>query len=107
MDKFTFYLLDVSDKIKYFLGELQQRDLEHGVSIEAVDYNLDKALMSWDSIWDYGALALLTDCVYQSMSEYDYTYIGTLSKSEYIANIINSVSYIKLTWMSSLYLTWT
>ena len=76
MEKFSFYLMDVTDKVKYFLGELQQRQGDHGVIIQAVDWNLDPKLRSWEAIWDYGALALLTDCVYQSMNDFDYTYIG-------------------------------
>ena len=30
----TFYLLDVSDRIKYFLGELQSRQHQHGLDIQ-------------------------------------------------------------------------
>ena len=57
-------------------GELQQRHSEHGITIRVVDWALDPQLLSWEAIWDYGALALLTDCVYSNMADYEYAYIG-------------------------------
>lgn len=41
-----------------------------------MDWALDPELLSWEAIWDYGALALLTDCVYSNMADYEYAYIG-------------------------------
>ena len=46
------------------------------MTIKVVDWALDPRLLSWEAIWDYGALALLTDCVYSNMADYEYTYIG-------------------------------
>ena len=46
------------------------------MEVRVVDWALDPALASWDAVWDYGALALLTDCLYASMPHSDYTYIG-------------------------------
>ena len=55
---------------------MQQRHAELGVTVRVVDWALDPRLQSWEAIWDYGALALLTDCVYFNMADYEYTYIG-------------------------------
>ena len=55
---------------------MQQRHAELGVTVKVVDWALDPSLLSWEAIWDYGAPALLTDCVYSNMADYEYTYIG-------------------------------
>lgn len=57
-------------------GELQQMYSELGITIRVVDWALDPQLQSWEAIWDYGALSLLTDCVYSNMADYEYSYIG-------------------------------
>ena len=57
---------------------MQQSYSEHGIAIKVIDWDLDPRLLSWDAVWDYGALALLTDCVYASMAEYEYAYIGEM-----------------------------
>ena len=57
-------------------GELQQMHSELGITIRVVDWALDPRLKSWEAIWDYGALSLLTDCVYSNMADYEYAYIG-------------------------------
>ena len=62
--------------LSFSAGELQQSQASHGVEVRVVDWALDPALASWDAVWDYGALALLTDCLYASMPHSDYTYIG-------------------------------
>jgi len=72
---FNFYLLDATDKVKYVLGELQNRHASHNIQINVMEWKLAPELMSWEAIWDYGALALLTDCVYSNMPSSTYTYI--------------------------------
>jgi len=72
---FNFYLLDATDKVKFVLGELQNRYSAHKIQINVMEWKLAPVLMSWDAIWDYGALALLTDCVYSNMPSSTFTYI--------------------------------
>ena len=59
-----------------FVGELQNRHASHNIQINVMEWKLAPELMSWEAIWDYGALALLTDCVYSNMPSSTYTYIG-------------------------------
>lgn len=77
---FRFYLLDVTDKIKYLLGELQGSSPHHGITITVVDWDLPTSLQDWEAVWDYGALALLSDCVYSAMEQYGYAYIVDLDE---------------------------
>ena len=43
------------------------------MEIDVVDWELPTALRSWDKLWDYGALASLTDCLYRGMAAHQHT----------------------------------
>jgi len=77
---FSFYLLDVSDRVKYLLGSLQEATHATGVEIDVVDWELPTALRSWDKLWDYGALASLTDCLYRGMAAHQHTILVDLDE---------------------------
>ena len=59
-----------------FPGELQTSSPHHKITITVTDWDLPAPLRSWEAVWDYGALALLNDCVYSAMLQHGYAYIG-------------------------------
>merc|ERR1711962_126856 len=77
---FTFYLLDVSSRIKAFLARLQAGSDKWGLHVEVVRWELEPHMKEWSVLWDYGSLLALTDCVYRSMSNYGYAYIADLDE---------------------------
>lgn len=78
VDKFNFYLLEASDRVKAFLGSLQMTPSAPG--LEVTPWDLPPHLRNWTVLWDYGALLALTDCVYRSMATHSFTYIVDLDE---------------------------
>eukprot|EP00090_Calanus_glacialis_P003294 TRINITY_DN12434_c0_g1_i1.p1 TRINITY_DN12434_c0_g1~~TRINITY_DN12434_c0_g1_i1.p1 ORF type:complete len:450 (-),score=115.74 TRINITY_DN12434_c0_g1_i1:194-1543(-) len=89
---FTFYLLDVTDRVKYLLGHIQSQSQTTSVSVNLVDWNLPDQLRDWEELWDYGALIALTDCVYSNMVEYGYAFIVDMDEFIVPKEIIASQS---------------
>ena len=56
-------------------GRIQSFSESTSVELNVVDWNLPHNLQDWDQLWDYGALAALTDCVYYNMANFGYVYI--------------------------------
>ena len=75
-----FYLLEVSNQVANFLGDLQQAANETGIDLDVVEWGLDENLKDWTVLWDYGALLALTDCVYKSMKDHGLAYIVDLDE---------------------------
>ena len=82
-----FYLLEVSNKVANFLGDLQQATNETGIDLDVVEWDLEENLKDWTVLWDYGALLALTDCVYRSMKDHGLAYVVDLD--EFIVPQVN------------------
>ena len=79
-DAFRFYLLEVSNRVANFLGDLQQSANETRIDLDVVEWGLEENLKDWTVLWDYGALLALTDCVYKSMKDHGLAYIVDLDE---------------------------
>ena len=79
-DAFRFYLLEVSNRVANFLGDLQQSANETRIDLDVVEWDLKENLKDWTVLWDYGALLALTDCVYKSMKDHGLAYIVDLDE---------------------------
>ena len=75
-----FYLLEVSNRVANFLGDIQQSANETGINLDVVEWGLEEKLKDWTVLWDYGALLALTDCVYKSMKDHGLAYIVDLDE---------------------------
>ena len=75
-----FYLLEVSNRVANFLGDIQQSANETGITFDVVEWDLEENLKDWTVLWDYGALLALTDCVYKSMMNHGFAYIIDLDE---------------------------